>query len=89
MLLEYCLRLVQKRHARNLVKELDLICAWTNGIALILFLCHLFWKSKCGVHITNKNSDPDPLRMRELGDTSVPHGSCSIGKYSSFKAYIR
>ena len=32
-LLEHGLRFVQKRHTRNSVKERDLICALTNGIA--------------------------------------------------------
>ena len=32
-LLERSLRFVQRRHTRNLVKEPDPICAWTNGIA--------------------------------------------------------
>ena len=33
MLLVHGLRFAQRRHTRNSVKERDLICAWTNGIA--------------------------------------------------------
>ena len=42
-LLERSLRFVQRRRTRNLVKEWDLTCAWTNGIVHYQSAGHWAW----------------------------------------------